>query len=335
MVVVTGATGLVGSHLLYELARKGERIRALRREGSDLEFVRRIFSLYSDSPQALLDSIEWVEADLSDYRSLLAALNGARTVFHTAAYVSFNPRDESKILSTNVLGTANLVDAALECGVSALVHISSVAALGLPNPDGTVDEECTTVELKGESAYARSKFLGENEVWRAHQSGLRVVIVNPSVILGPGRWSSGSGQLIARVASGMPFYTDGVTGFVDVRDVARATVRLWENPEINGERFVLNADNLTYRDFFGRVAEALGRPKPRFRIPALVVDILYPLIWLFGLITGRGSAISKKNLKSAFTKTYYSSARIQQRIGFRFIPISETIGFVARCYRNG
>ena len=329
-ILVTGGTGLLGAHLLHRLTAQGHRVRATRRPGADAHFVEWIFGLYTPEPQPLLDRVEWAEADLLDYQSLLPATAGIRTVYHTGAVVSFSPSDARSVLATNVLGTANLVDACLGQGVAELCHVSSVAALGAPNADGIINEECAWGKSKGRSVYAQSKFMGENQAWRAMEMGLRVVVLNPSVILGPGRWDSGSGQLFRRVRRGMPFYTNGVSGYVDVRDVARAATELMALPEINGERFVLNSQNISFGELFGLMAKHLHRRTPWLRIPKALAAAAYPIIWLAGILSGRGNSLSWANLQSAFGHSRYSSDKIIAQIGFQFTPIEETIAFVAK-----
>ena len=207
-----------------------------------------------------------------------------------------------------------------------------MASLGEANIQGITDENCKWTKSKGQSAYAKSKFLGENEAWRAHEQGIRVVIVNPSVILGPGRWENGSGQLFSQVKRFMPFYTEGITGFVDVRDVAKAMILLMQDITINGERFVLNSQNLSFQELFTLMAKSLGKKSPRLKISPWVVDVVYPFVYLFGVLSGKGNSVSKANMKSAFSKTYYSSDKIKIRIGFKFTPVSETVEFVSRIY---
>lgn len=329
-VLVTGGTGLLGAHLLHRLAAQGQRVRATRRAEADISFVEWVFGLYSSNPKPLLDLVEWAEADLLDYPTLLAATQGISTVYHTAAMVSFNPADAQAVLATNVLGTANLVDACLAQGVAELCHVSSVAALGSPNADGLIDERCAWGKSKGRSPYARSKFLGENQAWRAMEMGLRVVVLNPSVILGPGRWTSGSGQLFNRVRRGMPFYTNGVSGYVDVRDVAQAATELMAQPEINGERFVLNSQNISFGELFGLMAHHLHRRAPWLRIPKVLAAAAYPIVWLAGTISGRGNSLSWANLQSAFGQSHYSATKIAAQLNFRFIPIGDSIAFIAK-----
>lgn len=332
MILVTGGTGLTGSHLLYELTKGGDRVRATRREGSSTEFVKKIFSLYTKNSVEQFSLIEWVTADLLDYYSLIDALNDVDTVYHTGAMVSFNPKRSSEIIRTNVDGTTHLVEACIEKGVKNICHISSIAALGEPNDQGFIDEECIWTKSKGMRAYNKSKFLGEMEIWRAAEQGLRIIIVNPSVILGPGRWNTGSGQILQRVSKGMPFYTEGVSGYVDVRDVARAMVLLTNDQSITNERFLLNSENVSYKDILFHMANAVGAKPPKICIDKGVVKIIWPFVKVFGWITG--SSISKASLFSVFTKTYYSSAKIKNRIGFEFIPVAESIDFIGKIYTN-
>jgi nucleoside-diphosphate-sugar epimerase len=166
MILATGGTGLLGSHLLYELCKNGEKIRATKRTNSSTDFVKWVFGLYSSNVDELFSKIEWIDADLLDYQSLVNATKDIDTVYHTGAVVSFNPADANSIGTTNVVGTANLVDACLYNGVKTFCHVSSVASLGEANAEGIINEECKWTKSKGQSAYAKSKFLGENEVWR-------------------------------------------------------------------------------------------------------------------------------------------------------------------------
>ncbi len=334
MILVTGGTGLTGSHLLYELTKLGYTVRATKRSSSSLDFVRNIFLLYTTNADEQLKHIEWIDADLIDYNSLLDATKGVETVYHTGAIVSFNPKDAESIGETNIRGTANLVDACVQNGVNTLCHVSSIASLGEPNEQGLVDESCFWEKIKGKSAYAKSKFYGEMEVWRGAEQGLRIIMVNPAVILGPGRWDSGSGQLFSRISKGMPLYTNGITGYVDVRDVAKAMIQLTENQKIKNERFILSSQNLNYKEIFSLIAQSIGQKPPRIELKPWMIVIAYPIIALVGILIGKGTSISRENLNSVFNKTLYSSEKIKQRIDFRFIPISDTVNFIGEIYRK-
>ena len=335
MILVTGGTGLTGSHLLFELTSKGNKVRATKRLGSSIEFVHKVFALYTNNSDTLFNQIEWVDVELVDFQSVLEATRNVDTVFHTGAIVSFNPKDSNSIRETNIKGTANVVDACIENGVKTLCHISSIASLGEPNQQGVIDEYCNWTKSKGQSQYAKSKFYGEMEVWRGAEQGLRIVIVNPSVILGPGRWNSGSGQLFSRVSKGMPFFMSGVNGYVDVRDVAKALVLLNDNKDIVNERFILNSENLSFKELFTLMAQGLGKKGPTIEIKPWIVSIAYPFIKLGGMLVGKGTTVSRSNLRSAFSKTYYSSEKVKKAIGFEFIPIADSIGFISKTYQEG
>ena len=332
MDLVTGGTGLTGSHLLFELTKQGQRVRATKRVGSSIDYVRKVFSLYTSSPNLQYDLIDWIEIDVLDYASVLEALQNIETVYHTSAIVSFNSKDSALVEETNVKGTANIVDACLTNNVKTLCHISSVAALGEPKNNGIVDESCLWAKSKGQSAYAKSKFHGEMEVWRGAEQGLRVVIVNPSVILGPGRWNTGSGQLFGRISSGMPFYTEGVTGYVDVRDVAKAMVQLIADSSVVNERFILNSENISYKDTFSLISRSIKRKPPYIKVSPWVFSLLWPFITIIGVFMRKGVALSKENTKAVFSKTYYSSDKIKNRLKFDFIPLADSINFIGSVY---
>ncbi|RPH29417.1 MAG: NAD-dependent epimerase/dehydratase family protein [Bacteroidales bacterium] len=334
MILVTGGTGLTGSHLLFELAKRGHAIRATKRSTSSVGFVRKVFLLYTQNPDDLLELIEWVDVDLLDYAALAEATVGVDTIYHSGAIVSFNPKDAQSISETNVRGTANVVDACIQNGVKTLCHISSIASLGEPNERGVVDENSIWTKTKGKSNYAKSKFFGEMEVWRGAEQGLRVIIVNPSVIIGPGRWNSGSGRLFSRISKGMPIYTHGVTGYIDVRDVAKAMVLLTNNHAIKNERFILNAQNLSFKEFFTDIALSLGKKPPRFEVKPWMTKLAYPAIKLFGALIGKGAVISRANLTSAFTITHYSSEKLKAQTGFTFTPIADSVRFVGEVFQK-
>jgi nucleoside-diphosphate-sugar epimerase len=215
MILVTGSTGLVGTHLLLELAKKHRKIRATHRSSSNLQAVFDTFSLYTEDPEKYLDRIDWkyldridwIEADVTDFESIIQALDGVDYVYHTAAFVSFDPGDRHTMTQVNVEGTANVVNACLERKVKKLCYVSSTAALGSA-PDGElITEDMAWTHSKSRSAYSVSKYLSEMEVWRGMAEGLPAVIVNPSIIIGPGDWKRSSSYLFSAVWKGLSFYT--------------------------------------------------------------------------------------------------------------------------------
>ncbi|RPI41517.1 MAG: NAD-dependent epimerase/dehydratase family protein, partial [Bacteroidetes bacterium] len=215
MILVTGGSGLLGSHLLFELVRKHGKLVATRRPSSDLEEVRRVFSCYSDRSDELFSLIEWVETDLTNYVDVECVMVGIDQVFHCAATVSFRPGDRLYMIRYNTESTANIVNACLNLGVKRMLHVSSSSAIGaIADSEMPADETHIWNRTKSSTGYAISKFRSEMEVWRGMEEGLEAVIVNPTIILGPGYWDRGSSSIFSRVDGGLRFATPGTTGYV-------------------------------------------------------------------------------------------------------------------------
>ena len=220
MILVTGGTGLVGAHLLYDLTSSGKKVRAIKRTSSDISVVKKVFSYYSADSENLLKNIEWVNAELSDVYSLLDAMEGVQEIYHCAAMVSFEKKKEEEMMKINIEGTANMVNAALAKSVSKFCHVSSIAALGRDEKGGFISEETFWKSSPDNSNYSISKYGAEREVWRAAEEGLNVVIVNPSLIIGGGNWTQSSSNMFSKGYKGIKYYSSGENGFIDVRDVS-------------------------------------------------------------------------------------------------------------------
>jgi len=329
MIVVTGGTGLVGSHLLYELTSKGNRVKALKRNSSNIENVLRTFSYYSENAGELFKLVEWVDGDILDVVSLEDAFEGASKVYHTAAFVSLVPSKKKKILTNNIQGTANVVNACISKKVGKLCHVSSVAALGHSADGLPTDEEMIWSPSKHRPYYSVSKFHSEMEVWRGIEEGLDAIIVNPSLILGPGNWDNGSSALFKTIYNGMKFYPPGITGFVDARDVAKAMVQLMDS-NISGERFILNSEDWKFEKLFHHIANAFGKPISLIEVKRWMGALAWRAEWLRCLITGKEPQITRETVASGFNKSGFSSEKIKQRLGFEFIPIEQSISETAR-----
>lgn len=317
----------MGSHLLLELTRRGERVRALRREGSDVTVVTRLFS-YEPDASARFSLIEWVEGDVLDVASVEMALAGVKQVYHCAALVSFSGPDRQQLQRVNVSGTINMVNAALSAGVDHFVYVSSIATLGSTISGEPVSEGEPWDSLPKGSAYGRTKHAAEMEVWRAMAEGLPAVIVNPSVILGPGDWKRGSCELFTIVRKGLRFYTHGINGYVDVRDVAGAMVLLAE-ARVTGERFVVSGADVSYRELFTSIAGRLKKPAPGWEVTPWMGEIIWRTLAAASLFTGRRPAITRETARSSQKKYSYSSRKLIGRTGMSFTPFQETIAFVA------
>jgi dihydroflavonol-4-reductase len=332
MILVTGGTGLVGSHLLQAIAMEGKTVRAIIRPSGETEMVRRVFRLYSQEPEKDFSRIEWVEANLMDIFSLEEAMEGVDDIYHCAALVSFLPGDHKKLIRQNTEGTANLVNAALEKNVRKLCHVSSIAALGRPESmSDLIDENLVWKTSKNNSVYAVSKYGAEREVWRGTAEGLDAVIVNPSIILGVAGRRGGSSRIFNTVWEGLKFYPTGQNGFVDVRDVVKAMILLMES-DIRNERFILNVDNIEYKKLFELISGALGKPAPSIRVSPALSRLAWRVEKLRAMITGVKPLITRETARTAVQQYRYSNEKIKKELGFEFRPIEETIGHFCRIF---
>ncbi len=322
MIFVTGGTGLVGSHILLELSQKGEQFKALKRDSSSLSICENIFKHYNS--EDLFEKINWVVGDVNDIPSLESGMQNCEQVLHCAAVVSFQPSDAELLKKVNIEGTANVMNVALSSGVKTVGFVSSIAALGRNSTEGIVDEECHFKHTKLDSNYALSKYYAEQEVWRAGKEGLDVVIVNPSVILGPGDWNKGSSQIFQKIHSGLKFYTPGSTGYVDVVDVANSLVALLLS-DVKNERFIVNGANLKYRDCFDRIAVAFNIPKATIKVTPLLKEIAWRMESVRSYILGSKALLTRETANSAMTNSSFSTAKIKEFINFNFTDIDVTI----------
>ncbi len=328
MTFVTGGTGLVGAHLLFELTSAGKNVKALKRETSNLGQVLKTFSCYSENPEKLFDQIEWVDGDILDYFSLENILEDVTEIYHCAAIVSFDPKERKKMIANNVEGTANIVNAAIEKGVKKICHVSSIAALGRLENGLLVTEETNWIPSKRISGYSESKFFSETEIWRGIEEGLDAIIVNPSIIFGPANWETGSPKMFKTIWDGLKFYTKGITGFVDVRDVVKAMVLLMEETNFEtakNQRYLLNSENLSYQNIFFQIANALEKPQPKYFASSLLLGFVWRAAKFAGLITGKPTFITRETVSNSNAIYKFDGSKITSQFNFQYHPISESI----------
>lgn len=323
MILVTGGTGLLGSHLLFELVSSGKRVRALRRRPGREAMVRNVFGYYSADPDRLFSLIEWFDGDLLDFGAMEDALDGITEVYHAGAIVSFYPKDHKAMLKVNVEGTANLVNFSIHKGVQKFCYVSSVATLGRAENNGLSDEETYWVPSSKNSVYSQSKYGAEREIWRGMQEGLQAVIIMPSVIIGPGYWEENSG-LFRLVHQGLNYATRGVNGYVDARDVARAMHLLMEN-HCFGERFIASAANLSYLEFFTMIARHMNKPAPSVIVPPALTGLAWRVEAVRSALTGSKPEITREMAVTTSQVYTYSNKKICNRLGFRFREPDESI----------
>jgi dihydroflavonol-4-reductase len=313
-ILVTGGSGLVGSYLLRHLIAQGyTNIKALKRPQTDLKLVATI-----------QDKIQWIEADLSNIFELEDALEGVTQVYHCAAMVSYDERDYKALMKTNVEGTENLVNAALDANVEKLVYVSSIAAIGKDKNQAILNENSKWTRSPELTNYSISKYLSEQIVWRGAAEGLNVAIVNPAIILGSGDWTQSSTTLFKQVWDGLKFYPTGTTGFVDVRDVVRFMTQLMES-NISDERFILSAGNLSFRDLFSAIAKNLGKNPPHIKVTPLLRAIAWRVEWLRSRLTGKKVLITKQTANVSAQTYFFNNEKSLQAFDFSYTNLEKTI----------
>ncbi len=316
MVVVTGSSGLIGSYLLRQLLAQGHHVKALVR-----------------TPPAPIElqhpNLKYLSGDILDVSVLQQAIEDNDYVFHCAGLVSYAPQDADLLKQINVEGTANVVNTCLARRQVKLCHVSSIAAIGKQKNTTVLDETAKWDSNADVSMYASSKYFGELEVWRGIAEGLAAVIVNPSIILGPADWTRSSTQLFKYVFNQNPFYTGGYINFVDVRDVVSTMLTLTFS-EIAGERFILNAGQVSYKDFFDKVAFYLNRKAPGIKLPATLTEIVWRMEHLRSFFTGKRPLITKDTARITKRNYLYNSDKVKQQLPFTFKALEETLNWSCR-----
>ena len=300
MILVTGGAGLLGSELIRQLLSQGKKVRAIYNK-----------SLLPDFNSKLLEQFQ---CNILDVVGLETAMQGVQEVYHCAAVVSFAPSSKPELFSINIEGTANVVNAALDAGIKKMVHVSSVAALGRIREGEPITENMNWTEETSNSVYGQSKYLGELEVWRGIGEGLNAVIVNPVIILGCADWKSGSAQIFKSVYDEFPWYTEGVSGFVDTGDVAKAMIALMQS-DISNERFIISAENRTYRQVFNWIADGFGKRRPHKKVTPLIAKIVWRLEAIKSRFSGKNPLVTKETATTALAEVTYNNEKL-----LKFLP---------------
>lgn len=318
MILVTGATGLVGSHLLVALLQENEEVKALYRSDAQIDKTKKVFA--HKNQLALFTNIQWVKGDITDIPSLEIAFEKVTEVYHCAAVVSFDPREEEIIRKVNIEGTANVVNCCLDFKIKKLCHVSSIAALGDIKAHETSITEATEWNFeKQHSDYAITKYGAEMEVWRGFQEGLEVVIVNPGVIFGYGFSNLGSDLFVQWVKKGIPFYTEGTIGIVGVYDVVTSMITLMKS-EISGERFIVVGENCSYKELFDCLAHLLQTKSPFIKASKTTTAFVWRFDWLWATLTNSKRRLTKATAVSSHATARYATEKIQTALGITFAP---------------
>jgi len=323
MIFVTGASGLIGSFICRKLLNEGYSVKALRRPSTDLSMLKDI-----------KDKIHWVKGDLLNVSEVENYLAGVDKVIHSAGYISYDKRDEEKIYQTNVEGTANLVNAALSQKVQLFLHLSSVASIGKDKDVKLSTEDTRWVEEENISTYAKSKHQSELEVWRGWAEGLNTIIINPSLVLGPGDWEKSSTQVFKYVYDENRFYTSGIVNYVDVRDVAEVTVRLL-NRSFGGERFIVSAGSISYKELFEAIATAMDKSPPSVKVNAYMIRLTITFEKIRSRLLGTQPLVTDELGQVSKNQHVYANDKVKKAVDIDFRELEETLRWTCRELING
>lgn len=324
MNLVTGATGLLGSHVVLKLLQQGKTVVAAKQEKSNTQRVKKVFSYYVNNADELFAKIKWINMDILDHFSIEDALEGIDTVYHCAGFVSFQPKDQDKLKQLNEVGTANMVNACLYKNINAFCHASSLATINNNDYSGQLTEQVFWKTSGKESFYAISKYNAEREVWRGIEEGLNAVIVNPGVILAPGFWDQSSGKLFEFCRKGNMFYTPGGTGYISAVDVAEVMVQLIDK-HIYNERFILIEGTYSYKDIFTMIQNAFGKPAPSIKSGKFLLHSGKLADGLLSKLTGKDRILTQEIINAALNQKDFSNQKIQKTLSLEFTPIPSVI----------
>lgn len=328
MVLITGASGLVGSYLSLHLVENGENVRGLYLNDTSLVKVKSLFRLFNKAH--LFDAIDWFKGDINDVVSLENAFQNCTTVYHCAGLISFDPKEEENLRKINIEGTANVINLALAYAVKKVVHVSSIACLGEANRETNqiTEDSIWNPEIQ-HSDYSLSKFGAEMEVFRGQQEGLEVAIINPGIILGAGFWEQGSGKLFSEIKKGLAFYTKGTTGFVAVTDVVKLLVLAMESP-LSGERYIAVSENRSFQEIQNIIAEVLSVPKPTQYISYWMTELLWRLDWIRSVLFNKKRRFSKFSARSCHEVNWYCNEKAKNHFHFHFQPITDSVNEIVQ-----
>lgn len=319
MILITGATGLVGSHIAKLCVENQQRVRLLVRNTEN-------------PPQNLLSfwqNVEKYKGDILDTDSLMGAMQGVQKVIHCAALVTFGGKDADKLYKVNVEGTQNVVNACLQSKVEKLIYLSSVAAIGRPNSTHTINENTQWTDSSHNSQYAKSKYLAELEVWRGMAEGLKAEILCPSVVLGVAGGNRSSARIFYNIQKGMFAYPTGSVNIVPVEDVAKAAYLTLQS-EHTGERYIINAAQISYKDFFTKIANGFGVKPPKWRLNKNLAMAGYYFLKIVAPWYLSARFINSETIRITSSHYFYDNKKFIEKYNFRYSNINEHIRSVCQ-----
>ncbi len=321
-ILVTGATGFLGSHVARELASRGEGVRVLVRPSGNLRALEGI-------------PTERITGDLRDRASLERALEGIQRVYHVAADYRLWARNPHEIYESNVTGTQNLLDASRRAGVEKFVYTSTVATIAVPREGAVPNEETQASVSEMIGHYKRSKFEAEQCALRAAKDGLPVVIVNPTTPVGPGDWKpTPTGKIIVDFLNGrMPGYVDTGLNFVPVEDCARGHLLAAERGRV-GERYILGGANLTLKQMLDLLASVSGRRAPRWKFPHVLAYAAGCIDTAVARLLDREPQIPLEGVRMSRHKMFVDTSKAARDLGFAPGPVEAALARATAWYES-
>ena len=326
---VTGATGLIGSHLVLRLAEEGMPVSALFRNENGKSEVFNLFQFYGK--ENLFSQVQWVKGDVEDADDMFDLTEGMHSVFHCAAIVSYHRKEATRMLEVNINGTKNVVNACIENEVKHLIHVSSISALG-DSKGEVIDEETPRDFNDYHSNYSKGKYLSEQEVWRGIQEGLNATIVNPGVIFGPNNCTRSSGTMIARIEKGLPALPAGGSGIVSVLDVVEVMIRAAKQAPTN-ERYILCAENIRMSELFTKIADALHVKIGKTIAKKWQIKLVFYMEALVEIFTGKRATITREIIRNYDEVKQFDGSKATRAFGFEYRNTFSSIEDTIRYYK--
>ena len=326
---VTGATGLIGSHLVLRLAEEGMPVSALFRNENGKSEVFNLFQFYGK--ENLFSQVQWVKGDVDDADDMFDLTEGMHTVFHCAAIVSYHRKEATRMLEVNINGTKNVVNACIENEVKHLIHVSSISALG-DSKGEVIDEETPRDFNDYHSNYSKGKYLSEQEVWRGIQEGLNATILNPGVIFGPNNCTRSSGTMIARIEKGLPALPAGGSGIVSVLDVVEVMIRAAKQAPTN-ERYILCAENIRMSELFTKIADALHVKIGKTIAKKWQIKLVFYMEALVEIFTGKRATITREIIRNYDEVKQFDGSKATRAFGFEYRNTFSSVEDTIRYYK--
>lgn len=320
MVLVTGADGFLGSKIIRHLSTQGIEVRALVRN--------------PERKREQIENVTYIFGDILDIPSLEEAVSGVESIVHSAAFVSFQPKDKDKLYKVNVEGTANVVNVALHHKVKKIVHISSVEALDILGPGQLIDEKVKLDIQQISTTYGVTKHLSEREVWRGMAEGLEVVILNPAGIIHGSHFNSHPMMMFPLTEQGLTYYMDGYAPFIDMEDMCKIVYRSLTEDTFNGNQYIAVTENIGFKDLVSLLIKVLNVPFNAKPLPRVMQLLGLGFEFFKSKITGKDAQLTKEYLYLGKRKNRFNNKKITTDFQLNLKPIRLSLQEAVALYRK-